>query len=50
MDFEGIQHALSGDNDLFGLLFHGQGSNEGGDFFGSLPLGQLAETFLTGPD
>jgi hypothetical protein len=35
---------------LFRLFFNRQRSNEGGDFFGSLPLGQLAETFLAGPD
>ena len=35
---------------LFGLLLNGQGANEGGNFFGRLPLGQLAQTFLSCPD
>ena len=35
---------------LFGLLFDGQGPDQSRDFFGGLPLGQLAETLLTGPD
>mmetsp|Transcript_13888 Transcript_13888/g.19296 ORF Transcript_13888/g.19296 Transcript_13888/m.19296 type:complete len:248 (-) Transcript_13888:2958-3701(-) len=50
VDFKRIQHSLSGDNDLLRLLFHRQGSNQGSNFFGSLPLGQLTKTLLTCPD
>lgn len=50
VDFERVQHSLSGDDDLLGLFFDGQRSNQRGDFFGSLPLGQLTETLLTGPN
>ena len=41
--------ALPRDNDLLGLFFNGQGSNQGSNFFGGLPLGQLTKTFLTSP-
>lgn len=50
VDLERIQHTLSGDDDLFGLFFDGERSDQSGDFFGSLPLGELTETFLTRPD
>ena len=43
------QHALPRDDDLLGLLFDGQGANQGGDFFGGLPLCQLSETLLPRP-
>jgi hypothetical protein len=32
------------------LLFDRQRTNQGGDFFGRLPLGELTETLLTRPD
>jgi len=44
------QHALPGDNDLFGLFFDWQRANQCRNFFGCLPLSQLPETFLTSPD
>lgn len=43
------KHALAGDNDLLRLLFHGKRTNQSSNFFGSLPFGELAETFLTSP-
>ena len=49
VDLKGIQHALAGDDDLLGLLFDGQGANQGGNFFGGLPLCQLSETLLPRP-
>ncbi|CAN7943340.1 unnamed protein product, partial [Ixodes pacificus] len=36
-----IEHALSGDNDLLGLLLHGQGTNQGCHLLSCFPLGQL---------
>lgn len=50
MDLERIEHTLSGDDDLLRLLLDGERPNERGDFLGRLPLGELAETLLTGPD
>ena len=50
MNLKRVKHTLSGDNDLLGLFFHGQRTNEGSYFFGCLPLGQLTETLLTSPD
>lgn len=44
-----IQHTLSGNDDLFRLFFDGERSYQCSDFFGSLPLGELTKTFLTGP-
>lgn len=44
-----VQHALSGDNDLLGLLLHRQRSNEGGHFLCRLPLGQLPQPLLPSP-
>jgi hypothetical protein len=50
VDLEGVEHTLTGDNDLLGLLFDGERTDKRGDFLGSLPLGELTETLLTGPD
>ena len=44
------QHALARDDDLLRLFFDGQGTDERGDFFGGLPLRELTETLLAGPD
>lgn len=44
-----VQHALPGHNDLFGLLLHGEGADEGSHLLGCLPLGQLAQSLLAGP-
>eukprot|EP01137_Pigoraptor_chileana_P034037 Opistho-2@25960 len=49
MHLEGVQHTLARHNDLLGLLLHGQTANERGDFFGSLPLGELTKTLLSSP-
>mmetsp|Transcript_3635 Transcript_3635/g.6371 ORF Transcript_3635/g.6371 Transcript_3635/m.6371 type:complete len:234 (-) Transcript_3635:407-1108(-) len=49
MDFERIEHAFAGDNDLLGLLLDGEGADEGGDLLGGLPLGELPEALLAGP-
>ena len=38
---KGVEHALACDDDLFGLLLHGQGADEGCHFLRSLPLRQL---------
>lgn len=50
VDLERIEHTLSGDDDLLRLFFDGERTNQGGDFFCGLPLGELTETLLTGPD
>ena len=50
MDFEGIQHALSGDDDLLRLFFDWERANQRSDFFGGLPLRELTETLLTRPN
>lgn len=38
---EGVQHALPGDNDLFGLLLHREGTNQSSHLLSCLPLSQL---------
>jgi hypothetical protein len=50
VNLERIQHSLAGDNQLLGLFFDGEGTNQSSDFFSSLPLGQLSKTLLTSPD
>lgn len=45
MDFEGVEHAFSCDNNLFRLLFYWQGSDQSSHFLGSLPLGELEGKF-----
>jgi len=50
LNFSLTKHALTGNNDLFGLFFNGKRANKGSNFFSSFPLGQLTKTFLTGPD
>ena len=50
VDLKRVKHTLSGDNDLLGLFFYGQRTNESSYFFSRLPLGQLTETLLTSPD
>ena len=50
MNFKGVKHALPSDNDLLGLLFDGQTSNQSGNLFCCLPLSQLAETLLSRPN
>ena len=47
---QGVQHALSGDNDLLGLLLHWQGADESSHFLCRLPLGQLPQPLLARPD
>lgn len=46
---ERIEHTLSSDDDLLGLFFDGERTDESSDLLGSLPFGELTETFLTGP-
>lgn len=50
MNLQGVQHSLSGHDDLFGLLLNGKASNKSRHFLSGLPLCQLSETFLSGPD
>lgn len=50
MHFKRVKHALPSDDDLLGLLFDGQTSNQSGNLFCCLPLSQLAETLLSRPD
>ena len=47
---ERVQHALTRDDDLLRLLLNRQGTHERGDFLGRLPLRELSETLLTGPN
>ena len=49
MHLEWIQHALPRYDDLFGLLFYWQGSNQRSDFLSGLPLGKLSQTLLSSP-
>lgn len=44
MDLQGVEHALPGDDDLLGLLLHGQGPNQSCHLLSCLPLGQLQKT------
>ena len=48
--FERVKHALAGDDDLLRLLFDRERTNQCGHFFGSLPLGELPKTLLSGPN
>lgn len=49
VDFKWIQHALSCDNDLFGLFLYRQRADESSHLFSCLPLGQLPQSFLPRP-
>jgi len=44
------QHSLSGHDNLLGLFFDRQRTNQGSNLLGGLPLGKLSETLLAGPD
>jgi len=48
--FKRIEHALSGDNNLFGPFLRGQCSDQSSNFFCSFPFGKLAESFLACPN
>lgn len=50
MNLKRIEEAFACHNQLFGLFFNRQRSDQCSDFFGSLPCGQLAKTLLTSPD
>jgi hypothetical protein len=50
MHFKGVEHALAGYDHLLRLLFDRQRTDQGSDFFSSLPLGELAQTLLAGPN
>ena len=50
MNFKWIKHSFSCDNNLLWLLFYREASDECSNFFSSLPLGKLSETFLTSPN
>jgi hypothetical protein len=39
MNFERVEHTLASDDDLLGLFFDGERTNQRGDFFGGLPFG-----------
>lgn len=41
-----VQHALPGNDDLLRLLLHWQRADQGGNFFGCLPFGQLQRQML----
>lgn len=41
-----VQHALPGHDDLLGLLLHWQRADEGSNFLGCLPFGQLQRQML----
>jgi hypothetical protein len=41
---------FAGHDHLLRLFFDWQRADQGSDFFGSLPLGELAQTLLTGPN
>ena len=49
MDLQWVQHALSGDNDLFGLFLHWQRADESSHLLSRLPLGQLTQSLLPRP-
>ena len=49
MNFKGIKHTLSRDNNLFRLLLDRQASNEGSNFFRSFPFCELSKSFLPSP-
>mmetsp|Transcript_2955 Transcript_2955/g.8790 ORF Transcript_2955/g.8790 Transcript_2955/m.8790 type:complete len:598 (+) Transcript_2955:730-2523(+) len=48
--FERVQHTLAGANHALGLLFDWERTDQGRRLLGGLPLRQLAQTFLPGPD
>lgn len=50
MHLKRIKHALAGHYHLLRLFFDWQRADQGCNFFGSLPLGELAQTLLTGPN
>jgi len=50
MHLKRIKHALTGHDHLLRLFFNWQRTDQGSDFFSSLPLGELAQTLLTGPN
>src|SRR5690606_10376236 len=50
MYFERIKQTLTSDNELFGLFFHRQRTNESCNFLSGLPLGKLTQTLLTSPE
>lgn len=43
MHLKGVKHAFACNNDLLGLFFNWQWTDEGSHFFSRLPLGQLEE-------
>mmetsp|Transcript_35305 Transcript_35305/g.88749 ORF Transcript_35305/g.88749 Transcript_35305/m.88749 type:complete len:781 (-) Transcript_35305:276-2618(-) len=49
MHLQRVQHALARDNDLLGLLLHGQRADEGRYLLCRLPLGELPEALLARP-
>ena len=50
MDLERVKHAFACHNDLLRLLFNRQAPNQSCHFFSCLPLGKLAQAFLSCPD
>jgi len=44
------QHALASHNDLLRLLFDGQRTDQGSNFFSGLPFCELSKTLLARPD
>ena len=45
-----VEHAFTSHNHLLRLFFDWQRADQGSDFFGGLPLGELAQTLLTSPN
>mmetsp|Transcript_14221 Transcript_14221/g.33094 ORF Transcript_14221/g.33094 Transcript_14221/m.33094 type:complete len:257 (+) Transcript_14221:1810-2580(+) len=50
MNFQGVEHTLAGDDDLFGLLLDGERADQRGNLLCRLPLGELSQALLPGPD
>ena len=49
MHLERIEHTLAGDDDLLGLLLHGQRAHQRRHLLRRLPLGELPQALLPGP-
>ena len=50
MDFKGVKHSFPCHDDLLRLVFNRQAPDESCDLLRSLPLGELPESLLAGPN